>query len=112
MKISRLLRPLLADSWPVARIIVLAAPVFAVAVGYMHLNIETAILRRRVSAAVHERDELERRNRALRSGLSRLAAVAGEDPLRWRVHDTLPLLEQNEIVRIQLPELPEESSRR
>lgn len=77
---------------------------FALLYGYMRMNVETALLKRRIAAAAQERDDLARRNRSLRNALAGLAAEAGEDPLRWKTYDTIPLFEQNKIVRIRLPD--------
>lgn len=104
MGLRSTLRQTVRDALPLLRYFLVAAPIFGVLVGYMHLNIETAMLRRRAAIAAHERDELARRNRALREGLANLGSA--EDDRSVASGARLPLLEENEIVRIRLPELP------
>ncbi len=97
-------RELLRQTGDMLRIVALAAPIFLAILVYLHLNVEMAAINRDLRSAALRKDELLKRNRALKSALFDLALQAGEDPLRWKTYETLPLLEKNKIVRIRLPE--------
>lgn len=98
------LREFLRQTGDMLRIVAIIAPAFLAILVYLHLNVEMAAVNRQLRQAALRKDELVKRNRALKSALFDLALQAGEDPLRWKSYESLPLLEKNKIVRIRLPE--------
>jgi hypothetical protein len=72
---------------------------------YLRLHVSMSSLNRQNNLAALRKEELVKRNRALKSALTRLALAAGESPFRWQPYEASPLqATENKIVRIRLPE--------
>ncbi|MCR9143181.1 MAG: hypothetical protein NXI24_13080 [bacterium] len=72
---------------------------------YIRLHVSMSSLNRQNNLAALRKEELVKRNRALKSALTGLALAAGENPFRWQAYEASPLrATENKIVRIRLPE--------
>lgn len=78
------------------RLVLLLTVPAAVIYVYMHLHVELAILNRRVHLAEIRKAEIVKRNDALQNAIDDLSG-------RETLSGSLPVLEKNKIVRIQLP---------
>lgn len=70
---------------------------------YVRMNIEVALLNRKISIARSEVRDWERKNSALKSELARIGGE-GYEQMYFKLYGALPLYEDNQVVRIQLPE--------
>ena len=70
---------------------------------YLRLHVSVSSLQRQTRVAALRKEELIKRNRALKSTLSELAVAAGESPFRWQSYDRLPLsIEENKILDLSI----------
>lgn len=72
---------------------------------YLRLHVSMSSLNRQANLAALRKEELVKRNRALKSALTEMALAAGENPFRWQAYEASPLnVDENKIVRVRLPE--------
>ncbi len=104
---SSLFRALIRQSAGMIQITVALLIPLAVCLIYLRLHVAMSSLNRQNNLAELRKEELVKRNRALKSALTELALAAGENPYRWQSYDDAvsPLkATENKIVRIRLPE--------
>lgn len=80
---------------------------FSVAAFYVKMNIDTALLKRKVALAGIEQQELERKNGALREAMARISDQEQAERLYWKRYGTLPYYENNRVVTLRLPDAGE-----
>ncbi len=98
--VKRIGRDLAAMGFVLAAIGLPSAGLFV----YTRMHVETALLRRSIRTAVQSKDDLTRRNAALRRAI---AGLSGENPETQHAST----LARNRIVRIKLSETLEGTSR-
>lgn len=70
---------------------------------YVQMNIKVALLNRKIERARSEVRDWERKNSALKAELARIGGE-GYEQLYFKLYGALPLYEENQVVRIRLPE--------
>ncbi len=76
---------------------------------YTGMRVEASLLRRKIRIAVRERDEIARKNDALKKELGQLAP-GGVDSIYWKESGVLPFYVRNRVVTVRLDgsEIPRE----
>lgn len=102
-------RQLLQSFWQATggmlRITALLLIPLLITLGYLRLHVAMSSLNRQTGLAELRKEELLKRNRALKSALTNLALERGENPYRWQMYEASPLAaDENKIVRVRLPE--------
>jgi len=80
---------------------------FAVLFLYTHITIQTSLLRRELRIARLERDELLKRNDALKDELISLSGEDSTDNLYWKKSGFLPFYVRNKVVTVELDPIDE-----
>lgn len=70
---------------------------------YTGMRVETAILRREIRNSIDRRDELVRKNTALRNEVAELSGNVLER-LYWKRNGLLPFYVKNRVVNIRMPD--------
>ena len=89
----------------VAKVLALVGVPFVVLFIYLHLSIQVSLLNRQIAIATQRKEELVRKNDALKSALHELARSRGHADMMPA--DFSSLLENNRIVRVRLPAVRE-----
>lgn len=92
-----------ADFFQMLRTLLIFSLPFTGLLYYTNLHIETALLRRDIRQATIEQQRLMRENAALKGAIAELGPTGYESHF-WKLYGALPHYEDNEVVRIQLPE--------
>jgi len=69
---------------------------------YTRLSIKTSLLERDIHSLSSQRNELMRKNNALKEELMRLAGRSGLDRMYWKKSGTLPFYIRNKVVTVKL----------
>jgi len=82
-------------------LLILAVPFFLV-LFYTRLSIQTALLRREIRTAAFKRDELIRKNNAIKNELAERVEKGSIESLYFKKSGSLPFYLRNKVVTVEL----------